>query len=107
MTPFSRTCHGPNPCPRRPGQISWLYTLVTRPRPGLTTSRLAALQPGARLSLYPRTSHGFSPPQSSGTDFVMVAAGSGLGPFLAFLSEREAKLERGEELTGQCWLVFG
>ena len=91
----------------RPGQISWLYTLVTRPRPGLTTSRLAALQPGARLSLYPRTSHGFSPPQSPGTDFVMVAAGSGLGPFLAFLSEREARRERGEELRGQCWLVFG
>ena len=37
----------------------------------------------------------------------MVAAGSGLGPFLAFLSEREARRERGEELRGQCWLVFG
>ena len=89
------------------GQISWLYTRVTQPRPGLTTTRLAALQPGARLALYPRTSHGFSPPEDPAVDFIMVAAGSGIGPFLAFLSQRRARLDRGETLTGQCWLVFG
>ena len=95
-------------CPQSsPGEISWLYTLVTQPRPGLTTTRLAALQPGASLTLYHRTSHGFSPPEDPGTDFIMVAAGSGIGPFLAFLSERQARLARGENITGQCWLVFG
>ena len=95
-------------CPQSsPGEISWLYTLVTQPRPGLTTTRLAALQPGAGVALYPRTSHGFSPPEDPGTDFIMVAAGSGIGPFLAFLSQRQARLARGETITGQCWLVFG
>ena len=36
----------------------------------------------------------------------MVAAGSGIGPFLGFLEERKAKMER-EDQSGPCWLFFG
>ena len=89
-----------------PGEISWIYTRVTEPRPGLATSWLASLQPGALLSLYPRTSHGFSPPEDLSADYIMVAAGSGLGPFMGFLRDRAVGRERGD-VRGRCWLVFG
>ena len=36
----------------------------------------------------------------------MVAAGSGIGPFLGFLRERKAKMEKGGD-SGPCWLFFG
>ena len=37
----------------------------------------------------------------------MVGAGSGLGPFMGFLEERRARKKNGEEISGECWLVFG
>ena len=37
----------------------------------------------------------------------MVAAGSGIGPFIGFLKDRKTRLERGEEFKGKCWLFFG
>ena len=90
-----------------PGEISWIFTRVTEPRPGLATSWLSGLQAGSLLSVYPRTSHGFSPPEDLSADYIMVAAGSGIGPFIGFLKDRLARRERGDSVTGRCWLVFG
>ena len=90
-----------------PGEISWIFTRVTEPRPGLATSWLSGLQAGSLLSVYPRSSHGFSPPEDLSADYIMVAAGSGIGPFIGFLKDRLARRERGDTVTGRCWLVFG
>ena len=90
-----------------PGQISWLFTRVTHPRPGLATSWMSGLSPGERISFYPRSGNSFYPPESNDQSYIMVAAGSGIGPFIGFLKDRKTRLERGEEFNGKCWLFFG
>jgi len=90
-----------------PGQISWLFTLVTEPRPGLATSFLSKLAPMDKLNVQPRLAHYFRPPEDLGLNFIMVGAGSGLGPFLGFLQDRKVRKLRGDKMTGNCWLVFG
>lgn len=90
-----------------PGQISWLFTRVTAPRPGLATSWMSQLAPGESISFYPRTGNSFYPPENNDQNYIMVAAGSGIGPFIGFLKDRKIRLEKGEEFNGKCWLFFG
>jgi sulfite reductase alpha subunit-like flavoprotein len=87
---------------------SFLFTLVTAPRAGLATSWLASAAPGTAVPLYLRTGGAFVPPADLAESYVMVAAGSGLGPFLAFLQDRRARLgAAGSAPIGSCWLFFG
>ena len=90
-----------------PGQLSWLFTRVTHPRPGLATSWMSGLSPGESISFYPRSGNSFYPPDNNDQCYIMVAAGSGIGPFIGFLKDRKTRLERGEEFKGKCWLFFG
>jgi len=90
-----------------PDTISWVFTLVKDPRPGLATTWLSKLQAQSEVLVQPRTGHHFRPPQDLGQSYVMVGAGSGLGPFMGFLEERRARKRNGEEISGSCWLVFG
>ena len=90
-----------------PGKISWLFTKVTSPKPGLATTWMSRLTSGDKLRLYPRTSSSFCPPEDKDQDYIMVAAGSGLGPFLAFMRDRKARIDQGEAFKGKCWLIFG
>ena len=90
-----------------PGRASWIFTKVTDPQPGLATSWMSSLTPGDEIVFYPRTGNSFRPPADPGQDYIMVAAGSGIGPFLGFLKDRKVRLEGGETFTGRCWLIFG
>jgi len=90
-----------------PTTISWVFTLVTTPRPGLATTWMSNLKDSSKMIIQPRTGNHFRPPQDLGTSYVMVGAGSGLGPFIGFLEERRARKRNGEKITGECWLVFG
>lgn len=90
-----------------PGQISWLFTRVSDPRPGLATSWMSGLSPGDRVSFYPRSGNSFYPPENNDQNYIMVAAGSGIGPFIGFLKDRKTRLQRGEIFNGKCWLFFG
>jgi len=88
--------------------LSFVYTVVETPRPGLATSWLAALQPGpgTEIRLFPRQGRNFRPPALS--DYlIMVCAGSGIGPFYGFLRywEEERKVYKGP--LGEAWLIFG
>lgn len=90
--------------------LSFVYTVVEMPRPGLTTAWLAGLDPlsSARpeIRLFLRQGRSFRPPALADS-LVMVCAGSGIGPFYGFLRhwEEERKLYRGP--LGQAWLIFG
>ena len=90
-----------------PGQISWLFTRVSYPRPGLATTWMSGLSPGDKISFYPRLGNNFYPPESNDQNYIMVAAGSGIGPFIGFLKDRKTRLESGEKFNGKCWLFFG
>jgi len=90
-----------------PGQISWLFTKVTEPQPGVATTWMSGLKSGDSLSFYPRVSNNFCPPADAEQSYIMVCAGSGLGPFLSFLKDRKMKREKGEGLKGKCWLMYG
>ena len=88
------------------GNLSFVFTLVDNPRPGLATSWLASASANSTIHLYLRSSTSFYPPANLQDGLIMVAAGSGIGPFLGFLKERKAKMER-EGQSGPCWLFFG
>jgi len=90
-----------------PGQISWIFTRVTDPRPGIASSWMSGLSIRDRISFYPRSGNNFYPPEDNDQDYIMVAAGSGIGPFIGFLKDRKTKLANGEEFKGKCWLFFG
>ena len=83
--------------------MSFVYTVVERPRPGLATSWMRTLNPGDSLRIYPRTSSGFHPPENQTQPYIMVCAGSGLGPFLGFLEQRETL----KPPNSKVWLFFG
>jgi len=90
-----------------PNTISWVFTLVTLPRCGLATTWMSNLKTMSNLTIQPRTGNHFRPPSDLSQSYVMVGAGSGLGPFMGFLQERRARKRNGEVMDGKCWLVFG
>ena len=90
-----------------PGRVSWIFTKVIDPRPGLATSWMSSLSQGDKITFYPRISNNFCPPMDPSQDYIMIAAGSGVGPFIGFLKDRKVRMENGENFSGKCWLVFG
>ena len=94
-------------------QFGFVYTIVEKPKPGLCTSWLSNLQPVAadnsgnndfgQVLVYPRAPTDFRVPESPDARYIMVCAGSGIGPFLAFLEHRKQL----DIKTGYTWLVFG
>jgi len=86
-----------------PNQLKFIYTLVQTPRPGLCTSYLSKCKSGDSVEIYLRSGTEFRLPEATDTHFLMVCAGSGIGPFLGFLEHRK---QLGVK-TGFTWLVFG
>jgi len=84
-------------------QLKFIYTLVEKPRPGLCTSYLRMCKPGDSLPIYLRSGTEFRVPDATDSHYLMVCAGSGIGPFLGFLEHRK---QLGVK-TGFTWLVFG
>ena len=57
---------------------------------GLCTNLLHNLKAGDSINLVQRSSTNFVPPEDPATPVVMIATGTGLAPFMAFLEERSA-----------------
>jgi cytochrome P450/NADPH-cytochrome P450 reductase len=74
---------------------------------GVSSTYLARLQPGDRVSIAVRPSNArFHPPTDPRTPIVMICAGSGIAPFRGFLQDRAAQKAGGREV-GPALLFFG
>lgn len=67
---------------------------------GVASSHLASLVPGNKLKVATRPSHAafHLPDGADETPIIMVAAGSGIAPFRAFIQERVVKIQAGQTL---------
>ncbi|MDX6677265.1 MAG: hypothetical protein QOE31_1317, partial [Solirubrobacteraceae bacterium] len=74
----------------------------TRVVRGAASHCLVAAADGREVGLSVRRSAGFAPPEDPATPIVMVAGGSGISPFRAFLQQRA-----GADATGECRLLLG
>jgi sulfite reductase (NADPH) flavoprotein alpha-component len=70
-------------------------------RQGLVSGTLAALEEGAAVPVYLQRNTAFRLPESD-RPIIMIGPGTGVAPFRAFVSEREATGARGRN-----WLFFG
>ncbi|GIX34387.1 MAG: sulfite reductase [NADPH] flavoprotein alpha-component [Lysobacteraceae bacterium] len=69
---------------------------------GAASSHLARLEAGARLEVFLEPNERFRLPADRGRDLIMIAAGTGIAPFRAFVQQRAA-----EGAGGRHWLLFG
>ena len=70
-------------------------------RYGAASAWLNALQPGAQIGVWIEPNPGFRLPEDPATPVLMIAAGTGIAPFRAFVQQR-AQLA-----AGPGWLLFG
>ncbi|MFE2456733.1 bifunctional cytochrome P450/NADPH--P450 reductase [Streptomyces sp. NPDC059402] len=74
---------------------------------GAASSYLQRVQPGDRLTVaLASPGETFRLPADGTTPIIMIAAGSGIAPFRAFIQARTARAEAGEP-TGETVLFFG
>ena len=74
---------------------------------GVCSNQLASLQPGDHVEGKVVKSF-FRPPTSYTSPLIMIAAGTGLAPFMGFLQEREDHAAQlGLDDFGECHLFFG
>ena len=60
------------------------------------------LEEGDEVNVYIEPNRNFRLPEEGETPIIMIGAGTGIAPFRAFLQERHAKGD-----AGQNWLIFG
>ncbi len=93
---------------RHPNQVHLTVGKVTfthrgRLRKGVASTMFAdRLKPGDTVRVFVQKSHGFTIPRDGSTPMILIGPGTGIAPFRAFLQERAA---RGD--NGQNWLFFG
>ncbi|CZR54924.1 related to NADPH-cytochrome P450 reductase (CprA) [Phialocephala subalpina] len=73
--------------------------------PGLTTNYMARLNPPNELHAHIQRSR-FKLPISASTPLILIASGTGIAPFRAFLAER-MRLHRMKRPIGKCLLFYG
>lgn len=74
---------------------------------GAASSYLRRAQPGDRLTVaLASPPEAFRPPADNSTPVIMIAAGSGIAPFRAFIQARQTRARRGES-QGENVLFFG
>ncbi|ADW69167.1 diflavin oxidoreductase [Granulicella tundricola] len=79
------------------------YDAHGRSRQGLASGHLGERAPvGGTMPIFLHANGNFRLPEDSSKPVIMVGPGTGVAPFRAFLEERQAKGE-----TGDNWLFFG
>jgi sulfite reductase (NADPH) flavoprotein alpha-component len=79
------------------------YDAHGRERQGLCSGHLGERAPlGETMPIFLHANQNFRLPEDSSAPVIMVGPGTGIAPFRAFLEERQAKGE-----TGDNWLFFG
>jgi sulfite reductase alpha subunit-like flavoprotein len=79
------------------------YSSVGLDREGTASTFLATASPGTSILVQIARSPRFKLPGLSSTPIVMIAGGSGIAPFRAFVAERMRTLSD----AGPAWLLFG
>ena len=79
------------------------YDLNNREHIGVTSSFLSdRIEKGERLSVYFESNDSFRLPTDPESSIIMIACGTGIAPYRAFLQEREESNAKGDN-----WLIFG
>jgi sulfite reductase (NADPH) flavoprotein alpha-component len=78
------------------------YEAFGRARRGVVSGALADLAEGAAAPIYLQRNPAFRLPADGDAPIVMIAAGTGIAPFRAFVMQREALGAKGRN-----WLIFG
>ncbi|XP_017076463.2 methionine synthase reductase [Drosophila eugracilis] len=95
-------------------ELRVIYSLLSH-KPGVTTSMLEAkaLQIDAeqhtKVVIYPRLSNAFRyTEQDLGSNQILIAVGTGLAPFLSFLTHKEYLIkQQPQQDKGHSWLYIG
>ncbi|KAH8346964.1 hypothetical protein KR059_003617, partial [Drosophila kikkawai] len=94
-------------------ELRIIYSLLSH-KPGVTTSMLEAKVQQAdkqptKVVIYPRLSNTFRyTEQDLSSNQILIAVGTGLGPFLGFLEHKEQLLKQQlHQERGQSWLYVG
>lgn len=77
------------------------YAFAGREEIGIASDYLLQLQPGDSLRIYPHPNPRFRLPAEPDAPLILIAAGTGIAPYRAFLQEIAAG-----ERSHPCWLVF-
>ncbi|GIX34214.1 MAG: sulfite reductase [NADPH] flavoprotein alpha-component [Lysobacterales bacterium] len=107
LTPLSPRLYSLAGSRSEEGEVAVLTVGVLRtetpagPRTGACSGFLAGLREGQRLEVFWEPNPRFRLPEDD-RDLVMIAAGTGIAPFRAFLQERIARGSRGRH-----WLIYG
>jgi sulfite reductase (NADPH) flavoprotein alpha-component len=76
---------------------------IGRPRRGVASDHLNhRLQPGDRVGVYLEPNRRFRLPADRAAPLILIAAGTGIAPYRAFLQQLEA-----EARSPDSWLIFG
>ncbi len=78
------------------------YETCDRARKGVCSSYLAERPENESLRIFFHSTNSFRLPENGDAPIIMVGPGTGIAPFRAFIEERKARGERGEN-----WLFFG
>ncbi len=77
------------------------YEFNQREEVGIASSFLISLQPGDTVSVYPHRNTRFHLPEEEGAPLILIAEGTGIAPYRAFLQEIAAAGR-----SHECWLLF-
>lgn len=77
------------------------YAFRNREETGIASDYLLQLQPGDRLRVYPHRNARFHLPQETQAPLVLIAEGTGIAPYRAFIQDILAG-----DRQHRCWLYF-
>jgi sulfite reductase (NADPH) flavoprotein alpha-component len=89
-----------------PGELhlnvqAWRYPFADRTEPGIASHHLRDLAAGDNVRLYPHRNARFHLPDDGATPLVLIATGTGVAPYRAFVQEFGQRAA-----PPPCWLVF-
>src|SRR5690606_10488379 len=77
------------------------YWMNQRRENGTASHFLCNLEPGEQVRIFPHASPRFHLPQDPGLPLVLIAVGTGIAPYRAFVQKMKA-----EGIHRPCWMVF-
>ena len=106
LSPLAPRYYSIASAPINPKQVDLLYKAIRyqshgRERVGVTSSWMQQAEVGQELEVELKPNAHFKLPESPQTPIVMLAAGTGLAPFIGFMQQRASQAAKDN------WLIFG
>ncbi|XP_017102982.2 methionine synthase reductase [Drosophila bipectinata] len=102
-----------SPLATGPQELQIIYSILSQ-NPGVTTSMMESkahkIDKGepAEIVVYPRLSNNFRYTEDLSSNQILIAVGTGVAPFLGFLSHKEQLLnQQSQRDIGKTWLYLG